>query len=156
MPVVLIALAISTALNALYYLPVCINIWRTKEEAHGHGHGRDKHGGHGAHETDHGHGEAAHVAAEIHDVSAHGADSHSISAGVRAAALHGGTDAALHNGPDLVHDGHDAIDAHSSHGKTGITPAFVFSMVIFIAANFGFGIFYGPIMEAIKTGLELL
>lgn len=156
MPVVLIALAISTALNALYYLPVCINIWRTKEEAHGHGHGHDEHGGHGAHETDHGHGEAAHVAAEIHDVSAHGADSHSISAGVRAAALHGGTDAALHNGPDLVHDGHDAIDAHSSHGKTGITPAFVFSMVIFIAANFGFGIFYGPIMEAIKTGLELL
>ena len=153
MPIVLIALAISTALNALYYLPVCINIWRTKEEAHGHGHGHDEHDAHGAHEAAHGHGEAAHVAAEIHEGSAHESDAHSISTGVRAAALHGGTEAALHSDTDIVHDGHDA---HSSHGNSGITPAFVFSMVIFIAANFGFGIFYGPIMEAIKTGLELL
>ncbi len=156
LPIVLIALAISTALNALYYLPVCINIWRTKEEAHGHGHGHDEHYGHGAHEESHEHGGAAHVAASIHESHVHGAGARSISAGVRTAALHGGTEAAVHGDADSVSEGHDALDAHSSHGKTGITPAFVFSMVIFIAANFGFGIFYGPIMEAIKTGLELL
>ena len=44
LPVVLVALAISTALNALYYLPVCINIWRMKDEAHGHGHGHEETG----------------------------------------------------------------------------------------------------------------
>lgn len=34
--VVLIALAISTILNALYYIPVCFKIWQTKEEVHHH------------------------------------------------------------------------------------------------------------------------
>lgn len=34
---VLVALAISTVLNALYYIPVMFNIWKTKDEpAHGH------------------------------------------------------------------------------------------------------------------------
>ena len=61
--VVLIALAISTVLNALYYLPACINIWTPKkrkgEDAHGHdahdehadAHGHDAHG-HGAEDDD--------------------------------------------------------------------------------------------------------
>lgn len=59
--VVLIALAVSTVLNALYYLPACINIWTPKkrkgEDAHGHdAHGDDAHGhdahGHGGHDDD--------------------------------------------------------------------------------------------------------
>lgn len=50
--VVLIALAVSTVLNALYYLPACINIWtpkKSKADAHGDAHGHDAHG-HGAEE----------------------------------------------------------------------------------------------------------
>ena len=52
LPVVLVALAVSTALNALYYLPVCINIWRMKDEAHGHGH-EETGQGHGHEDTGH-------------------------------------------------------------------------------------------------------
>ena len=51
--VVLIALAVSTILNALYYLPACVNIWTPKKRK-----GEDAHGGHDAHghEDPHGHG----------------------------------------------------------------------------------------------------
>ncbi len=58
---VLIALAVSTVLNALYYLPACINIWTPKKRkgedaGHGHdehadAHGHDAHG-HGAEDDD--------------------------------------------------------------------------------------------------------
>ena len=55
--VVLIALAVSTILNALYYLPACVNIWTPKkrkgEDAHG---GHDAHGDAHGHEDPHGHG----------------------------------------------------------------------------------------------------
>ena len=55
--VVLIALAVSTILNALYYLPACVNIWTPKkrkgEDAHG---GHDAHGDAHGHENPHGHG----------------------------------------------------------------------------------------------------
>lgn len=52
--VVLIALAVSTVLNALYYLPACIHIWtprKSEEAAHGDAHGHDSHG-HGAEEAE--------------------------------------------------------------------------------------------------------
>ncbi|MDD5952054.1 MAG: proton-conducting transporter membrane subunit [Oscillospiraceae bacterium] len=52
--VVLIALAISTVLNALYYIPVCINIWTPKQRK-----GEHAHGAHDAHEDAHGHGAEA-------------------------------------------------------------------------------------------------
>lgn len=58
--VVLTALAISTVLNALYYLPAIINMWtpkKSQEASHGHDHG-DAHGAHDAHGGDaHGHAE---------------------------------------------------------------------------------------------------
>ena len=54
--VVLIALAVSTVLNALYYLPCCVNIWTPKKSKHEDAHGHDAHGhdahGHGAEEAD--------------------------------------------------------------------------------------------------------
>ena len=147
MPLVLIALAVSTALNALYYLPVCINIWRMKDEpghGHGHGHGSDDHS------ASHG-GEPEAVHAVHAEALGHGSISHAVAHGAAAVADAGHADSGGH---ELLHDTDGAHEMH--HGKTGITPAFVVSMVVFIASNFGLGIFYGPVMDAIRKGLELL
>ncbi len=149
MPLVLIALAVSTALNALYYLPVCINIWRMKDvPGHGHGHGH----GHGSddHSASHG-GEPEAVHAVHAEALGHGSISHAVAHGAAAVADAGHADP---RGHELLHDTDGAHEMH--HGKTGITPAFVVSMVVFIASNFGLGIFYGPVMDAIRKGLELL
>lgn len=59
--VVLIALAVSTVLNALYYLPACINIWTPKKRKGEDAHGHDAHGD--VHDA---HGEADHEE-EVHD-----------------------------------------------------------------------------------------
>ena len=128
MPVVLIALAVSTALNALYYLPVCINIWRMKDEPHGHGHGgHDEHGAHeehGGHEEHGAHEEASHETADDHG---HVTD-------VAAA----------------------AFEEADHHETPKISFGFGLSMVAFIACNFALGIGYGPIMNILRQGIDLL
>ena len=149
LPVVLIALAISTALNALYYLPVCINIWRTKDEPGHHGHG-DEHGddhGHGAEHSGHddGHEGAEVLTAHVNDA----ADAH-LHGGTAAAAVHTDTAAAA-----FTQNKSEAAE-HGEHHNTRTTFGFRASMVVFIATNFALGIAYGPMMEVIKKGLELL
>ena len=65
--VVLIALAISTVLNALYYLPACINIWTPKKRKGEDAHGHDAHGAHDEHADAHGHDAHGHGAEDDDD-----------------------------------------------------------------------------------------
>ncbi len=144
LPVVLIALAISTALNALYYLPVCINIWRTKDEPghHGHGDEHDSHG-HGDEHADHGaHGGAEVLTSHVHDEAGD--------------CVHGGAAAVADTAAAAFTQNKSEAAEHGEHHNTRTTFGFRASMVVFIATNFALGIAYGPMMEVIKKGLELL
>lgn len=130
LPVVLIALAISTALNAVYYLGAVINIWRLPE---------DHHEGH------HGYSEEVPY----------------ISTPVKHADLTGYTLDAKYEHEVVETKTAEELaleeEEHAHHNENYKNSAgFVIAMVIFIASNFGFGIFYEPIVRIIRMGIELL
>ena len=109
LPIVLIALAISTALNAVYYLGAIINIWRLPVTEHGHGHEEST--------------------AETHEIE---------------------TEQENNIITEHYHDEDHSTDNYKN------SFGFKLAMGIFIAANFGFGIFFDPIVNVINSGLSLL
>lgn len=116
LPAALTALAVSTVLNALYYIPVMFNIWKTKDEPGGHGHA-------GAHDSE----DLAHEVEYDEKTVAN------------------------------IDDEHAVLSEDSEYkGKYRITFGFGFSMLAFIILNIGLGIFYKPVMDIIKSGLDLL
>ncbi|GAB6159547.1 complex I subunit 5 family protein [Howardella ureilytica] len=130
LPIVLVALAVSTALNAVYYLGAIINIWRLPEEHH----------------------EGHHAYSEEVPV---------ISTPVKHVDLTGYKLNATYDHKDVEKVRDEAEQAlaeeHAHHDEKHRNSAgFVIAMVLFIASNFGFGIFYEPIVRIIQMGIKLL